>query len=462
MARRLSTGERLRKGAQIAAIIAAIALAAAVASPIASEPLPIWFYAALYTITGTAFCSAAISFWLGRTVEEEIRLELHDLKAELDEREVALNRIRLQHELISTNIAAAVVISDATTKIVFCSPYTSVLTGYSTTDICAADDDFLRRLVVEEDLERYDRAQQVSSLAEDISVKYRITHRSGLLIWLETRLVPVLDEFGEHIATMSVSIDVTDMLSYQRQIEEQNRDLSDFASMISHDMKAPIFTIKGMAAALAEDHSAALGADGTTLLTYIAEATVRLERLVSSVLEYSAIATKNTDIQVVDLNETLRTVIADFSEQIKARRVNLNFDEDLPTITGNPIRVYQVFSNLIGNAIKYSSPERTPEISVRRRSVGGGALVIDITDNGLGVPAKKIHDIFRPFHRAHGNQIEGSGVGLACVKKIMDILGGSVNVVSTENRGSVFTLSFPSGAPRPREVPPELQRCFEQ
>jgi len=403
-------------------------------------------------------------------IESEIDLtQKHRLEERLEAMKGAVHSLKLErdtlferHDLITTNIAASVIIRDTFGKITFCSPYTQVLTGYSLDDIYDAEDDFFLQLVVEEDKPRYLRAQQVSALAEDISVKYRIVHRSGLKIWLETRLVPVCDEDGNLVSIMSVSIDVTDTLSYQKQIEEQNRDLSDFAYMVSHDLKAPIFTIKGMASALLEDHEASLGKEGGELVHYMIDATKRLEKLIASVIEYSALATKDAQDEHVDLNVAVKNARADLSELIREKDAEISVPEALPNIVGNPVRLYQVFSNLLGNALKYSAPDRKPKISIEYRGGPANSLIIEVRDNGIGIPSNKIQDIFRPYHRAHGNSVEGSGIGLACVKKIMERLGGTVNASSTEGKGSVFILSFPNSAPKPREIPQDLARAFSQ
>ena len=365
-----------------------------------------------------------------------------------------------RYELVTTNIAASVIIRDAEGEILFCSPYTQVLTGYSLDEVYSSRSDFLSGLVVEEDLERYRRAQQVSALAEDISVKYRIRHRTGIELWIETRLVPVCDHEGNLVSVMGVSIDVSDTLNYQKQIEQQNRDLGDFAFMVSHDLKAPIFTIKGMASALLEDYGGTIGADGCSLLNYIADATKRLETLVASVIEYSSIATKDIEAETVDLSLALQNVLLDQTEAIRLKGAKVQIDPDLPSVRGNHIRVYQVFSNLVGNALKYSSPERTPEIHVRAR-LTPGSVVVEVSDNGLGIPEGKFDEIFRPYHRAHGTSVEGSGIGLACVKKIMDRLGGSVSVESVVNQGTTFKVAFPTPTPGSREIPADLARAFQ-
>ncbi|MFN8388752.1 MAG: ATP-binding protein [Bdellovibrionota bacterium] len=393
---------------------------------------------------------------ISRLVDEAAYLEsvFSGLRLERD-------TIYARHELITTNIAASVIIRDTSGKILFCSPYTQVLTGYSLDEIYDYDGDFFERIVVDEDRPRYQRAQMVSALAEDISVKYRIQHRSGLKIWLETRLVPVCNEQGELVSIMSVAIDVTDTLSYQKQIEEQNRDQSDFAYMVSHDLKAPIFTIKGMASAVLEDHRDALGEDGRGLIEHIVDATKRLEQLVASVIEYSSIASKDAQAGEVQLNAVIDNARADLAELIRSKNAKIQVDADLPSVNANPVRIYQVFSNLIGNALKYSSPERQPEIIISRRRAPGLPIVIEIKDNGIGIPERKIGDIFRPYHRAHGNQIEGSGIGLACVKKIMDGIGGNVSVTSVEGEGSTFVVTFPPPPPKPRAIPEDLARVFQ-
>ena len=365
-----------------------------------------------------------------------------------------------RYELLTTNIAAAALIRDPEGKIVFCSPYTEVLTGYSLDEIYEYPDDFLESIVLADDLDRYRRARGVSELGEDIVVRYQIRHRSGIQLWIETHMVPVADEDGQTVSVMSVSIDVTSSVRYQQKIEEQNRDLSDFTYMVSHDLKAPIFTIKGMASMLLEDYQAVLDEDGRESITHIVDGADRLEGLIKSVVEYSALSTKDIEEQMVDLQEVKQQVLSDFAQQVKDNHAEVVFDETLPAVLGEPLRIYQVFSNLIGNALKYRAPDRNPQIEVRVRDADSDRAIIDVSDNGLGIPANKLDDIFRPYQRAHGSDIEGSGIGLACVQKILSKCGGSISVKSVEGEGSTFTVMFRSPAPRAQSVPSDLARAF--
>ena len=381
----------------------------------------------------------------------------------IEQLEQKFNRLSEQYELVTNNIAAAVLIYGPSRELVYASPYTEVLTGYESSEVQQnhpASDDYFESLVVEKDLERYKRARRVCELGEDILVRYRIIHRSGLRLWLETRMVPVCNNNGDVVSLLTVTIDVTDSLSYQEQIEEQNRDLSDFAYMVSHDLKAPIFTIKGMASAISEDYGSVLGKDGNELLGYIIDGTQRLEKLVASVIEYSSLSTKELNDADVSLEDSVTQATRDLAELIKQKNAKIEVQNPLPIVRGDPIRIYQLFSNLIGNALKYSSPLRNPEIQIYARQTSSEFAAVEVRDNGLGIPADKLEEIFRPYRRAHSTEIEGSGIGLACVKKIAERLGGSVSATSIEGKGSTFTVTLPTAKPKPRQIPEDLARLF--
>lgn len=379
----------------------------------------------------------------------------------LDQLRVYISEIHERYNLLTTNVAASIIIQRNNGEIVFCSPYTQVLTGYSSEEVSSlSPDDFYANLLIEEDRERYQRAKQVAAIGEDILVRIRIIHRSGIALWLEIRLVPICDAHGETVAIMTVANDVTDSLNYQKLIEQQNQDLNDFSYMISHDLKSPIFTIKGMSTALKEDYSSALGEEGNALLKFISDAANRLERLVSSLLEYSALSIANDEESNVNLEQVLNAVLSDCSQQIKDADVIIERKGQLPQIHGPELRLYQVFSNLISNAIKYRDKSRQLTITISAAETVPGFALVAVRDNGQGIAPGKIDSIFRAFHRAHGAEIEGSGIGLACVKKIVDRIGGSVSVESKVGVGSVFLLTLPLPLPAPQSVPKHLEKAY--
>ncbi len=372
---------------------------------------------------------------------------LLEITASLGER---FEQMAERYELLTNNLAASVLIEDLNGRVGFCSPYTEVLTGYTVEDFTEGGGTFLESLVVEADRPRFRRARQVSALGEEIVVRYQIKHRSGILLWVETHLVPIGDSEGEIVSLLAVSIDVTASVRYQLKIEEQNRDLNDFTYMVSHDLKAPIFTIKGMASMLREDLAEKLSAEDRESLTHIIDAADRLERLVKSVIEYSSLSTKEHAETNISLIDVMREVREDLTQQLKDNHGEITVLGELPLVRGDSLWLYQVFTNLVGNAIKYSSPARKLVINIAIKSQTSELVTIAISDNGLGIPAGKLKDIFRPYKRAHtadphAARIEGSGIGLASVKKIVEKLGGSVAVSSTEGVGSEFTVTLRLG-----------------
>lgn len=366
---------------------------------------------------------------------------------------------RDRSQLLINNIAAAVCLMKENGDIEFSSPYTEVLTGYPIDEISHGP--LLLEIVVEEDKERYERALKVSFLGEDTLVRFRITHKSGFILWLESRLVPVCNFLGDVDSVLSVTIDVTDSLNYQRQIEEQNRDISDFAYMVSHDLKAPIYTIKGMTEALKSDLSPHLTNSSQELFRYLDDASKRLESLVASIIEYSSLSTKPVEYETVSLSAVAHQACDDFSELITKSGASITISETLPAVQGNSIRLYQVFSNLIGNALKYRAKDRACKIEITSKQISSHMYLISVRDNGQGIPESKLEEVFRPYRRLHGNEIEGTGIGLASVKKIVEQLGGSIEVESIDGIGSVFSMSLPMVTIGQRKAPRELEKSFQ-
>lgn len=368
-----------------------------------------------------------------------------------------------RYELLTNNLAAAVIVRDNNGKISYVSPFCEVLTGYSRAEIYGSEldldpelaetgsldpstkgQDFMLAISHPEDIEQLKRAFRVSATGEAFQYRHRFYHRSGIEMWAETRTVPVLGEDGSVITTLSITFDVTGTVRYQKQVEERNRDLQDFTYMVSHDLKAPLFTIQGMASLLKDENAATLNSTGQEALDHIIQASSRLQALIASILEYSKAGTSVTNREGVALNTVISEVIADHSEEIKRSSAIIEIDEEIGNVLGDRIKLYQVFSNLLGNALKYRSPERVPLIQVSKlKSINRRRVEILVSDNGLGIPEDKLSEVFRPFQRLNSADVEGSGVGLACVKRIVDKLGGEINVKSDISQGSKFHLVLP-------------------
>jgi PAS domain S-box-containing protein len=367
----------------------------------------------------------------------------HELKEQVETLSREVVQTSEQYQVLTTNLAAAIIIRDGTGNLLFCSPYTEVLTGYSRQEIYQQGDAIFNQIIHEDDQELYRRAQKVAAYGEAFQYRFRFFHKSGLEMWAESRTVPILDDAGVVTSSLSVLIDITGTALYQKQVEEMNKDSQDFSYMISHDLKAPIATIKGMLNVLQEENGAMLGPDASEAVIHIENATRRLDQLVNAVLEYSRISNTGAEREPISLSKVLKDITTDFGPALKAHQAIFNISPNQPEVLGEELRIYQIFSNLVGNAIKYSSNERTLTIAITTTSSPGSRWVtVSVKDNGIGIPSEKQSAVFRPFYRAHRDYPEGAGVGLACVKKMVEKLGGEISLTSEANVGSEFTIKF--------------------
>lgn len=356
---------------------------------------------------------------------------------------------RTRYKILTDNAAAAVMLHEADGTINWCSPFTEVLTGFPLSEIYKDRVSFLRANAHEEDKELIERALAIVSTGEPFQCRYRFYHKSGMTLWLETRTVPIFDSESNQYAALSITLDVTASVVNQMQIEERNRDLHEFTYMISHDLKAPIATIKGMLGILEEEGLEARIPECNEPINYISKATTRLEQLVEGVLELAKISSSERTLDRVDTNAVLADVADDYRRQFGDADARLDIALDLPAILGNRTQLYQIFSNLVGNALKYRSPERPLFVTIASGTATSRRKVrLTVVDTGRGISPDKLDLIFKPFNRAGEEAIKGTGVGLACVKRLVEKVGGTLSVESTEGVGTTFSLEL-RRAPEP-------------
>ena len=349
-----------------------------------------------------------------------------------------------RYKILTDNVPAAVFVHQPGGAVLWCSPYTEVLTGYSLSEIQADKDDFLISHVHEDDRETFMNALAIVNTGEHFQCRYRFYHKSGLSLWLETRTVPIFDQLANEYVALSIALDVTASVNNQLKIEERNRDLNEFTYMISHDLKAPIVTLRGMLEVLRDEAKRLQGHALSEPLDYMNKAVYRLEQLVGGVLELAKVSTTERAQEPVNLQETVQEVLEDYRLQIDRCNAEVTTVAELPWVFGTKTQLYQIFSNLVGNAIKYRNTERPLMISIGVESAKSSRrrTVISVRDNGRGIPEEFKESIFQPFNRGGEQSVDGSGVGLACVKRLVEKLGGVIRVDSAVGEGSVFTIEL--------------------
>ena len=231
-------------------------------------------------------------------------------------------------------------------------------------------------------------------------------------------------------------------VAYQDLIRS-NEDLAQFASVASHDLQAPVRNIRNAAGLLREDlghgHDPALG----DYVEIIEEGAERMQRLVSSILEYATTSGDDAyDGELTDLGEVVRDVLAERESELGDLAHTIDIG-DLPKVAVHPMQAYRVFDNLIGNAIKYRSEERPLCVEVSGSTEGASATVV-VADNGIGFDPAHQEAVFTMFRRLHANTIAGSGVGLAIVKRVVERYGGTIRAESEPGTGTRFTMELPA------------------
>jgi PAS domain S-box-containing protein len=238
-----------------------------------------------------------------------------------------------------------------------------------------------------------------------------------------------------------------------RALEISNHDLQQFASIASHDLQEPLRKIQVFSNLLKEKQGE-LSESSIKYLQKIVDSSSRMKALILDILDYSKLSASDPHLVCVNLNEVLHEIKEDF-ELIIAEKGAQVIADDLPCLEVNKGQIRQVFQNIISNALKFSKPGMPPVIEIRCKRVTeksftseeheeGHYCLITIKDNGIGFDDKYVHNIFYLFERLNSkDQYEGTGIGLAIAKKIIEKHNGLVTAVSREGHGAEFQIILP-------------------
>ncbi len=225
-------------------------------------------------------------------------------------------------------------------------------------------------------------------------------------------------------------------------LRSANRELEDFARVAAHDLREPLRSMTAFTDVLREEHQQQLDETGRGYLDRVHRAAGRLSGLLEAILSYSkASAAPLGDLAGVDLNQTLAAVLQDLAARITDTGGHVEAGP-LPTVRGDSKQLHQLLMNLIGNALKFHRPGEAPVVKVRT-VVADGWVTLWIEDNGIGFDQSAADRVFAPFERLNRNY-EGSGIGLAIVRRIAERHGGSVQATSQPGVGSTFIVRLPA------------------
>ncbi|WP_373523379.1 ATP-binding protein [Aquiflexum sp.] len=227
-----------------------------------------------------------------------------------------------------------------------------------------------------------------------------------------------------------------------KELKNKNSDLEAFAFSASHDLQEPLRMISSFLTQLQKKYADQLDEKGNQYIFFAVDGAKRMRQIIMDLLEYSRVGKFDGKKEWIDFTELINQVISLNKKLISEKSVSIT-TKNLPKLYVHRTPLYQIFQNLISNAIKYGENDIPPKISIEGEDLGQ-EWAFSIKDNGIGIKAEYFDKIFVIFQRLHGkNEYEGSGMGLSIVKKIVENIGGKIWVESELKKGSTFIFTIP-------------------
>ncbi len=391
-------------------------------------------------------------FW-GRAYVVELRgktsagfaVMLRDISAA----RVAEQELQIKAEVLES-MSESVCVVDEGFRIVYANPAAERAFGYPVAELVGMDKRALNDYSPEENVARI-----------EMLLAHFVEHRSWTGEWHNRRKDGSRFVTHTHLSQLEfrgtkyfvcVQEDITERkdaqaaLQRSAELQEVVGELEAFTYSVSHDLRAPLRTVKGFAETVIQDYGDALQGSGIQYLERIRNAADRLERLVEDILTFSRLPREKLTLLPVDVAHVVGSILEE-TPSFRPPQACIRISGPLPVVLGHGPSLRQVFFNLLGNAVKFVPKGRTPVVNVRAEITGGEATIW-VEDNGIGVRPEDHTRIFRVFERvAHPDGYPGTGVGLAIVRRTVERLGGSVGVESTLGGGSKFWIKLQIGRP---------------
>ena len=300
-------------------------------------------------------------------------------------------------------------------------------------------------------------------------VEYRLRRHDGVWRWILDNGIPRYGHDRGFLGYIGSCIDITERKEAEQHLHEAQDKLARHASdleqevaertaklteivgeleafsySVSHDLRAPLRAMQGYSQAFLEDFGEQLGTTERSYLDKIIRASQRLDTLVQDVLAYSRVARSEIQIESIDPEKLIHEIIEQYPV-LQPPSAGITIQGSLPRVLGHDASLTQCLSNLLDNAVKFVAPGVLPRVQVRAETVDQHVRLW-IEDNGIGIAPRNLERIFGMFRRLHGEgEYEGTGIGLAIVKKAAQRMGGDIGVESTEGQGSKFWLELKKG-----------------
>jgi PAS domain S-box-containing protein len=270
-----------------------------------------------------------------------------------------------------------------------------------------------------------------------------IRQKSGALTDVLYNASVYKDEKGNVLGVFAAARDNTQTKRAAEQLETTNKDLEAFSYSVSHDLRAPLRAIDGFSKILMEDYGAKLDAEGKRVIAIIRDNAMQMGKLIDDLLQFSRLGRQEMQKSNIDMTDLAKAIFDDLKKGESKREISFA-SGTLPDAFADPTLIHQVWVNLLSNALKYTRRKKSTVIEVSAKTENG-STVYSVKDNGAGFDPRYGDKLFGVFQRLHStDEFEGTGVGLAIVKRVIARHGGTVKAEGKPSEGATFSFSLPT------------------
>jgi len=227
-----------------------------------------------------------------------------------------------------------------------------------------------------------------------------------------------------------------------RELKLRNEELESFFHAMTHDVRAPLRAIKGFARLLQEEEAERLGVQGRHDLERIQSVAAQMQEIIDGVIEFARVERADRQLQPVALDQLVQRCVQHLEQEAGQRQALVTVSGELPTVQGNVVLLMLALTNLLSNALKFVPPGVRPTVTIRATTTRQ-VCRLEIEDNGIGIAPEDQPRLFQPFVQLHGVEVyDGVGLGLATVRKAVELMGGRIGITSRIGQGSVFWLEL--------------------
>lgn len=350
-------------------------------------------------------------------------------------------------EMVYRNSSDGMVVTDEANRIIAINPAFSMLTGYTQDEVVGKNPSLLKSGL--QDLAFYQKMWDVITRTGVWQGEIWNRRKNGEVYAELLTVNAIRNADGSIFRYVALFSDVTERKQLDEQLQahkdelvRSNAELEQFAYVASHDLRQPLRTVCSYLSLLEKSLADRLNDKERMFLDYASQGAKRMSHLISDLLEYSRIGRDERPKVRLELAALVDDAIDDLSAAIAESHGNVVVTGNLPCVIGNSAELARLFQNLIGNAIKYRDPARPPLVEISAVEQGR-FCTIAIQDNGIGIAPEHFERIFGVFQRLHGaSEYEGTGIGLAVCRKIVEHHGGKISIDSQISKGSTFYFTL--------------------